>query len=174
MQTDIHPKYFNSMEIRCSCGNVIICGSTKEKLKTELCSKCHPFYTGQQKLIDTAGRVDKFEAKRKKAVTMKAEVKRRAEQKKKKPEEYKEKEIPQEVIEKAMGISPKPNKKWGQALGEAPAQEVIKEEIVEAKKAKKVAPKKVAAKKKAVAKKSIAKAKTSSKKPVVKKKNVKK
>lgn len=118
MKADIHPKYFDSVEIRCSCGNVIISGSTQEKLKTELCSKCHPFYTGQQKLVDTAGRVDKFEAKRKKAKTMKEEMKARNVAKKK-PIEYKEKEIPVEVIERAG--------KWGKPLGETLSEEVVKE-----------------------------------------------
>lgn len=131
MKADIHPKYFDSVEIRCSCGNVVIAGSTREKLKTELCSKCHPFYTGQQKLVDTAGRVDKFEAKRKRAVSLKEESKKRAEEKKKKPEVYKEKEIPVEVIERAT--------KWGKPLGETLSEEVVKE-------AKKVAKKKVAKK----------------------------
>ena len=90
MKTGIHPKYFESVEIRCSCGNVIIAGSTKESMKTELCSKCHPFYTGQQKLVDTAGRVDKFAEKMKKSAAMKEEAVHRSSQKEK-PEEYQEK-----------------------------------------------------------------------------------
>lgn len=139
MKAAIHPKYFDTVEIRCSCGNVVISGSTQEKMKTELCSKCHPFYTGQQKLIDTAGRVDKFEAKRKKAVSMRAEVKRRVEEKKKKPEGYKEKEVPAEVIERA--------EKWGKPLGDTLTEEVAKEAKVEAKKAKKTVVKKKTTKK---------------------------
>lgn len=71
MKAKIHPKYYSDLEIICSCGNVTIAGSTKEKLHTEICSACHPFYTGQQKLIDTAGRVDKFLAKVKKAQQLK-------------------------------------------------------------------------------------------------------
>lgn len=66
MKAKIHPQYFQDLKITCACGNVIIAGSTKKELKTELCSGCHPFYTGKQKLVDTAGRVDKFMAKVKK------------------------------------------------------------------------------------------------------------
>lgn len=66
MKTEIHPPYYDA-QIRCSCGNIILTGSTKENMTTELCSKCHPFYTGQQKLVDTTGRVDKFRAKMKTA-----------------------------------------------------------------------------------------------------------
>lgn len=71
MKAKIHPQYFEDLKIVCSCGNVIIAGSTRKELKTEICSACHPFYTGQQKLIDTAGRVDKFLAKVKKAQQIK-------------------------------------------------------------------------------------------------------
>lgn len=60
---DVHPKYYKDAKITCSCGNIILAGSTKETLKTELCSACHPFFTGQQKLVDTAGMVDKFRAR---------------------------------------------------------------------------------------------------------------
>ena len=71
MKAKIHPKYFSNLKITCSCGNVIIAGSTKENVHTEICSGCHPFYTGTQKLVDTAGRVDKFLAKVKKAQQIK-------------------------------------------------------------------------------------------------------
>lgn len=156
MKTGIHPKYFDFVEIRCSCGNVVISGSTKEKLKTELCSKCHPFYTGQQKLVDTAGRVDKFEAKRRKFAELETAAKQRAETRKKKPEAYQEKEIPAEVLERALAAE-KPKGKWGGPLGDAPAEEVVKEAIVEAKKAKKTSVKKGVAKKASVKKAPVKK-----------------
>lgn len=54
-----HPKY-EQTTIRCACGNVFTTGSTKKDIKVEICSKCHPFYTGKQKLVDTGGRVDRF------------------------------------------------------------------------------------------------------------------
>lgn len=160
MQADIHPKYFDSVEIRCSCGNVIITGGTKEKMKTELCSNCHPFYTGQQKLVDTAGRVDKFEAKRKKAVEMLQEAKRKSEEKKKKPEVYKEKEIPVEVLEKSAAVSKDQTEakgKWGKPLGETLSQEVAKEDIEKTKKPMKKVFAKPAVKSKAAVKKPAAK-----------------
>src|SRR5258707_4118009 len=60
MRTDIHPKYLDA-EIRCACGNVIKTRSTKSTIIVGICNVCHPFYTGQQKFVDTAGRVDKFQ-----------------------------------------------------------------------------------------------------------------
>ena len=62
MKTDIHPKYFEST-IKCACGNALQAGSTKKDIKVEICSKCHPFFTGKQKLIDTGGRIDRFRKK---------------------------------------------------------------------------------------------------------------
>lgn len=60
MKADLHPKYEES-EIRCACGNVIKTRSTKSVIIVGICNECHPFYTGQQKFVDTAGRVDKFQ-----------------------------------------------------------------------------------------------------------------
>ncbi|MDO5310698.1 MAG: 50S ribosomal protein L31 [Clostridia bacterium] len=59
MKQGIHPDY-KETTIQCACGNVIETGSTKENIRIEICSACHPFYTGKQKLVDTGGRVDKF------------------------------------------------------------------------------------------------------------------
>ncbi len=59
MKDGIHPKY-EETTITCACGNVINTRSTKKDIKVEVCSKCHPFYTGKQKLMDTGGRVDRF------------------------------------------------------------------------------------------------------------------
>ena len=63
MKNDIHPKYYTKAKIICACGNEFETGSTVEEIKTELCSICHPFYTGKQKLVDSARRVEKFEAR---------------------------------------------------------------------------------------------------------------
>jgi large subunit ribosomal protein L31 len=63
MKKEIHPTYYPAAQIKCACGNVIVVGSTMSELATELCSACHPFYTGKQKLVDTARRVEKFKAK---------------------------------------------------------------------------------------------------------------
>jgi len=67
---DIHPKYHTNAKITCVCGNSFEVGSTVKEMKVELCSACHPFYTGKQKLVDTAKRVDKF----KKRVELQKEV----------------------------------------------------------------------------------------------------
>ena len=63
MKKDIHPKYYPEAKVICACGNAFTVGSTMPELKVEICSACHPFYTGKQKLIDTARRVEKFQAK---------------------------------------------------------------------------------------------------------------
>lgn len=60
MKANIHPKY-NDTTITCACGNVIHTRSTKQSIRVEICSNCHPFFTGKQKLIDSAGRVEKFQ-----------------------------------------------------------------------------------------------------------------
>jgi large subunit ribosomal protein L31 len=60
MRAKIHPKYYPDAKVTCSCGNTFTVGSTRETLRVELCSKCHPFFTGEQKIIDTAGRVERF------------------------------------------------------------------------------------------------------------------
>ena len=62
MKEGLHPKY-EQTTIRCACGNVIETGSTKKDIRVEVCSKCHPFYTGKQKMVDTGGRVSRFNKK---------------------------------------------------------------------------------------------------------------
>jgi large subunit ribosomal protein L31 len=62
MKKDIHPQY-GEAKVRCACGNEFVTGSTKESIRVEICSKCHPFFTGKQKLMDTAGRVERFRRK---------------------------------------------------------------------------------------------------------------
>jgi large subunit ribosomal protein L31 len=71
MKKDIHPQY-NAIEIACACGNKVKTGSTKKEIAVEICGACHPFYTGKEKLMDTAGRAEKFKAKQGKAATKKA------------------------------------------------------------------------------------------------------
>lgn len=70
MKKEIHPSYEKAV-VKCACGNEFETKSTVPEIKVELCSACHPFYTGKQKLVDTAGRVDKFEARRKAAEALK-------------------------------------------------------------------------------------------------------
>ena len=62
MKNEIHPDFIES-SIKCACGNVIEVGSTKKDVRIEICSKCHPFFTGKQKLVDTAGRIERFRKK---------------------------------------------------------------------------------------------------------------
>jgi large subunit ribosomal protein L31 len=67
MKAEIHPKYNTDTKVTCACGNSFDVGSTIEKIEVEVCSACHPFYTGTEKVIDTAGRVEKFKARMAKA-----------------------------------------------------------------------------------------------------------
>ena len=60
MKTGVHPEYFQAT-VTCSCGNTFVTGSTVPELRVELCSECHPFFTGTQKLVDTGGRVERFQ-----------------------------------------------------------------------------------------------------------------
>lgn len=60
MKQDIHPKYYPNARVLCACGNSFTVGSTKELIEIEICSKCHPFYSGKKKIIDTMGRVERF------------------------------------------------------------------------------------------------------------------
>lgn len=71
MKSETHPKYFAEAKATCVCGRAFAVGSTKEKLEVEICSSCHPFYSGNEKILDTAGRVEKFKA-RKAAATKKS------------------------------------------------------------------------------------------------------
>ena len=60
MKDKIHPAYYPDAEITCACGAKFITGSTKKQLKVEVCSQCHPFFTGERRMMDTAGRVERF------------------------------------------------------------------------------------------------------------------
>ena len=62
MKTDIHPAY-DEVTVKCSCGNTFTTRSTKKEIHIEICSVCHPFFTGKQKLVDTAGRIERFQKK---------------------------------------------------------------------------------------------------------------
>ena len=82
MKADIHPTYFPKAGVKCACGNSFTVGSAKEFIETEICAKCHPFYTKKEKVLDTLGRVQKFkdklakvQPKKVKKVKVKKEVK---------------------------------------------------------------------------------------------------
>ena len=60
MKDKIHPQYYTDAKVICACGNTFTTGATKKELKVEVCSKCHPFYTGERRMLDTTGRVERF------------------------------------------------------------------------------------------------------------------
>jgi large subunit ribosomal protein L31 len=60
MKENLHPTYYPDALVICSCGNTFHTGSTRKEIRTDLCSNCHPFYTGEQRIVDTAGQVDRF------------------------------------------------------------------------------------------------------------------
>jgi large subunit ribosomal protein L31 len=188
MKKDIHPVYYKDAEIKCACGNVIVTGSVLKELKTDICSACHPFYTGKQKLIDSAGRVDKFMARQKAAVDKAEQVKQAALDKKsgKKGEKYmtidemkaiKEKNaVKAEKVEQAKGLDKSKVEKEPETAVEKveEAQAVQGEMFFEERKVEKheeikptvKAVKKAAAKKPAVKKAAVKKA--PAKKPTAK------
>lgn len=78
MKKDIHPTYYKDAVIKCACGAVFEAGATVPEINVEICSNCHPFFTGKQKLVDTAGRVDKFKARMEATKKMKEEAAKKA------------------------------------------------------------------------------------------------
>jgi len=121
MKAELHPKYYPKAKVTCACGAVHTVGATFEAHSVEICSACHPFYTGKQKLVDTAGRVDKFRSRMEKAEKLKASESARA-----------SKKVDNESVEERM-------------TRKAAEKEAAKEEV----KAKEEAHKKEAAKKQA-------------------------
>lgn len=115
MKKGIHPKYYPNAKVICACGNVFIVGATKEVIHTDVCSACHPFFTGEQRIVDTGGRVERFKRRLEKSKEMKAAPKKKAE----KPEEAAE-----EPAAKAKRTSPK-------AAAKKPSQEPPKGEAAE-------------------------------------------
>jgi len=81
MKKNIHPKYHSDAKITCACGNVIETGSTTGEMKVEICSACHPFYTGKKKVLDATGRVDRFKKMAEKAQALKKTIKVKTERK---------------------------------------------------------------------------------------------
>lgn len=99
MKDKIHPSYFPEAKVICACGNVVTVGSTKSELRVEICANCHPLYTGQKKLVDTAGRVERFAkiAAKTKDVQAKRAAQKTAPRKKKSPEVLTERQWRQQV-----------------------------------------------------------------------------
>lgn len=97
MKADIHSQYFPEAQVVCACGNRFTVGSTREVIYVELCSNCHPFYTGQQKFVDSVGKIEKFRQKQEKAKVQIAA-------KKEKIEKQKEESRPRTLREMLMEI----------------------------------------------------------------------
>ena len=89
MKKNVHPEYNNDAKIICSCGAILITGSTQKEMHVEICSACHPFYTGKKKIMDSTGRVDRF-----KKLSEKAVEKKKSKAATKKPAKAAEKEKP--------------------------------------------------------------------------------
>ena len=76
MKEKIHPQYYPDAQVICACGNTFTTGSTRKVIRVELCSKCHPFLTGERRMMDTAGRVERFKRRYEKAEKAKASEKK--------------------------------------------------------------------------------------------------
>lgn len=83
MKTGIHPTYFAQTKVICVCGKTFTVGSTQETIHVELCHNCHPFYTGEQRFVDSASRIQKFQTKQQKANDIKQKITLKVEEKKK-------------------------------------------------------------------------------------------
>lgn len=97
MKKNIHPQWYPQAKVSCACGNTFTVGSTKPEIKVEICSSCHPFFTGKMKFVDIQGRVEKFQARQKTAATYQASQKEKTLKKRLKKE--KEKKRPQTLKE---------------------------------------------------------------------------
>lgn len=95
MKRNLHPTYYPEAKVTCACGNTFTTGSTQPELRVEICHKCHPFFTGEEKFVDIEGRVEKFEKKRKAA-------EKRQEARSRKQEEEKAKEKEREIRPKSL------------------------------------------------------------------------
>ncbi|MBI4990913.1 50S ribosomal protein L31 [Candidatus Gottesmanbacteria bacterium] len=102
MKTGIHPTWYPDAQIICACGNTFTVGSTKQTIHVEICHKCHPFFTGEMKYVDTMGRVEKFQKKQKLA---QAQIAVLAEKKKKKQLKAEEVRHPKTLREMLLGTS---------------------------------------------------------------------
>ena len=92
MKPNIHPQYFDDAKVICVCGNTFNVGSTMQEIHVEICNKCHPFFTGEMKYVDTLARVEKFQQRQKKAKELKSQIVKKVEEKeeKKRPESLRE------------------------------------------------------------------------------------
>ncbi len=101
MKANIHPQWFNDAKVVCACGNTFTTGASKPEIRVEICNKCHPFFTGEMKFVDTQGRVEKFQEKQKQAA---AKASMLAEKKKKKEERVASLRNQKSLKEMLMGL----------------------------------------------------------------------
>jgi len=111
MKSGIHPQYYDNATVTCSCGNVVEAGGTVESIKIEVCSACHPFYTGKQKFVDTAGRVDRFKSMQAKADEAKTKEATKPSRKKKTMEEKFNEAIAEQLKNEQDALAKKEEKK---------------------------------------------------------------
>lgn len=86
MKPNIHPQYFDDAKVSCACGNTFTTGATVPEIHVEVCSKCHPFFTGEMKYVDTLGRVEKFQKSQERAKTLRSQKQQVAQEQRKKQE----------------------------------------------------------------------------------------
>ena len=101
MKQGIHPQWYTNATVACACGNAYTIGATKQELRVEICAKCHPFFTGEMKFVDTLGRVERFQQKQKSAAVTAVVV---AAKKKKKAEREAQRRSPKSLKDMLMGI----------------------------------------------------------------------
>lgn len=115
MQKEIHPKYNPNVKVKCSCGADFEVGSTVDQIKVEICSNCHPLYTGNKRMVDTAGRVDRFQARLKKSEDMKKQADERT----------------KKANERETGVEPKKAEARSSKTKPEPVKEELKKESKE-------------------------------------------
>ena len=98
MKAKIHPQFYIEAKVTCACGNIFTVGSTRPEMRVELCNKCHPFYTGEQRFVDSASRIQKFQSKQAAAKVYQSKIV------KKKEEERKKSEGPKTLREMLMAV----------------------------------------------------------------------
>lgn len=102
MKSDIHPKWYPTAVVSCQCGNTFTVGASKPEIKTDICAKCHPFFTGEMKFVDALGRVERFQNKQKVGAAMANAVADK--KKKKKDHEEAARNAPKSLKEMLMGL----------------------------------------------------------------------
>lgn len=131
MKKDIHPEYYPDAKVICSCGNTFTVGSTKKMIRTDVCSACHPFFTGEQRLVDAGGQVERFIRRLEKREEIRAEAQPRS--------EAEAKEVEPKAARRKVKKPAAEKKAAGKASGEKSAKKALKESSAE--KPKKASPK---------------------------------